>query len=407
MLSRTATSLRPAARAGRLVLRGLATSAPVYENKRTPLYQLNVDRGAKMVPFAGYDMPLSYGDVGQVAAHNHVRTAAGLFDVSHMVQHIFSGAGAQAFLTSLTPTSLDKIPEHGSSLSVLLNENGGIIDDLILTKIAADGSKWYTVTNAGRADEDKAHFTAKLEQWNKDHPDQAVTWEILEGWGLVALQGPKAAAALATLTDADLVALKFGQSVYADVGKEKVRCHIARGGYTGEDGFEVSIPPEAAVSITEQILAAPDVWPIGLGARDSLRLEAGMCLYGHDLDESVSPIEGGLAWLVGKDRRVEGAFPGVSRILAELKDGPSRRRVGFEVPGAPAREGAKVFDEAGTEIGVITSGIPSPTLGTNIAMGYVKNGSHKKGTPVQIEIRKKLRPATVRPMPFVPPKYYK
>ncbi|BEI88836.1 uncharacterized protein CcaverHIS019_0201980 [Cutaneotrichosporon cavernicola] len=407
MLSRTATSLRTTSRAGRLVLRGLATSAPVYENKRTPLYQLNVDRGAKMVPFAGYDMPLSYGDVGQVAAHNHVRTGAGLFDVSHMVQHIFSGPGAQAFLSSLTPTSLDKIALNGSSLSVLLNDNGGIIDDLILTKHAEDGSKWYTVTNAGRADEDKAHFSAKLEAWNKEHPDQAVTWEILDGWGLVALQGPKAAEALSKLTDADLSALKFGQSMYAEIGKDKVRCHLARGGYTGEDGFEVSIPPESAVSITEQILAVPDVWPIGLGARDSLRLEAGMCLYGHDLNESISPIEGGLAWLVSKDRRTEGSFPGSSRILAELKDGPSRRRVGFEVPGAPAREGAKVFDEAGNEIGVITSGIPSPTMGTNIAMGYVKNGQHKKGTPVQIEIRKKLRPASIRPMPFVPPKYYK
>ncbi|BEI81035.1 hypothetical protein CcaverHIS002_0201950 [Cutaneotrichosporon cavernicola] len=371
MLSRTATSLRTTSRAGRLVLRGLATSAPVYENKRTPLYQLNVDRGAKMVPFAGYDMPLSYGDVGQVAAHNHVRTGAGLFDVSHMVQHIFSGPGAQAFLSSLTPTSLDKIALNGSSLSVLLNDNGGIIDDLILTKHAEDGSKWYTVTNAGRADEDKAHFSAKLEAWNKEHPDQAVTWEILDGWGLVALQGPKAAEALSKLTDADLSALKFGQSMYAEIGKDKVRCHLARGGYTGEDGFEVSIPPESAVSITEQILAVPD---------------AGMCLYGHDLNESISPIEGGLAWLVSKDRRTEGSFPGSSRILAELKDGPSRRRVGFEVPGAPAREGAKVFDEAGNEIG---------------------NGQHKKGTPVQIEIRKKLRPASIRPMPFVPPKYYK
>lgn len=324
-----------------------------------------------------------------------------------MVQHMFTGAGAQAFLTSLCPTSLDKIGEHGSSLSVLLNESGGIIDDLILTKLKADGSHWYVVTNAGRADEDTAHLTAKLAEWNKSHPDQTVEWEVLGGWGLVALQGPKASDALATLTNADLSSLKFGSSVYAEVGKDKVRCHIARGGYTGEDGFEISIPPEHSVSITEQLLAAPNVWPIGLGARDSLRLEAGMCLYGHDLDESISPVEAALSWLIGKDRRTEGSFPGSSRILAELKDGPKRRRVGFEVPGAPAREGAKVFDKDGNEIGVITSGIPSPTLGTNIAMGYVKNGSHKKGTPVQIEIRKKLRDATVRPMPFVPTKYFK
>lgn len=203
-----------------------------------------------MVPFAGYDMPLSFGDVGQgtqstpiplipVTAHKHVRDAAGLFDVSHMVQHNFSGAGATDFLLSLTPTSLDKIPEHGSSLTVLLNKDGGIIDDTIMTRLAGD--KWYVVTNAGRSEEDIAHIKSKLEEWNAKHADKPVEWEILEGWGLVALQGPKAAAALATLTDADLANLKFGQSTFADVGKDKVRCHIARGGYTGEDGFEVCL----------------------------------------------------------------------------------------------------------------------------------------------------------------------
>ncbi|WOO82300.1 putative aminomethyltransferase, mitochondrial [Vanrija pseudolonga] len=398
---------------GRLVLRSLSTSAPAWADKlkRTPLYDFNVKNGGKMVPFAGWDMPLSYGDVGQVAAHKHVREKAGLFDVSHMLQHEFTGAGAQDFLISLTPTSLDKLANNTSSLSVLLNDEGGIIDDTVMTKQAEDGSKWYVVTNAGRSEEDVAHLNAKIDAWNAAHPDKPVNWKILEGYGLVALQGPKAAEVLQALTGADLSALKFGGSLFAEIGKNKVRCHIARGGYTGEDGFEVSIPPEHAVGVTEEITANPDVWLIGLGARDSLRLEAGMCLYGHDLDETISPVEGGLAWLIGKDRRTPETanFPGQSRILAELgKPGPSRRRVGFVIAGSPAREGSKIFDADGKEeIGVVTSGIPSPTLGTNVAMGYVKNGHHKKNTKVQIEVRKKLREATVTPMPFVPTKYYK
>lgn len=206
----------------------------------------------------------------------------------------------------------------------------------------------------------------------------------------------------------DLQGLKFGQSAYGEIGG--VKCHIARGGYTGEDGFEISIPPDQVLNVTQQITSQPDVMLIGLGARDSLRLEAGMCLYGHDLDESISPVEAGLSWVIGKDRRAETAtpFPGKSRILDELANGPKRRRVGFEILGAPAREGCKVFDEAGKEeIGVVTSGIPSPTLGTNIAMGYVASGYHKKGTPVKVEVRKKLRDGVVRAMPFVPTKYYK
>ncbi|EKC98706.1 aminomethyltransferase [Trichosporon asahii var. asahii CBS 8904] len=405
--SRAATAIaRTQARPvqGRLVLRGFA-STPAFAEE-TPLYDFNVSRGGKMVPFAGFSMPLSYGDVGQVTAHKHVRSDAGLFDVSHMLQHIFSGPGATAFLESLTPTALSALPEHGSSLTVLLNDEGGIIDDSIMTR--HPNGAWYVVTNAGRIDEDVAHIKKELEKWEKDHPDQKVEWKTLDGYGLVALQGPKAAEELQKLTDYDLSTLKFGQSTYANVGKDKVRCHIARGGYTGEDGFEqISIPPEAAVPLTEEITALPSVELIGLGARDSLRLEAGMCLYGHDLNESISPIEGALAWLVSKDRRTPGGMKGSDRILRELKEGPARRRVGLEIKGSPAREGSKIFDTEGNEIGVVTSGIPSPTLGTNIAMGYVKNGSHKKGTPLKVEVRKKLRDATVRPMPFVPAKYYK
>ncbi|WVQ85311.1 glycine cleavage system T protein [Cryptococcus sp. DSM 104549] len=401
------TSLRPA------VARGFATSFTLAEElKKTPLYDFHVQNSAKMVPFAGWSMPLSYGDVGQITAHKHVRSDAGLFDVSHMLQHFFTGPTAQAFLLTLTPSSLASLPPFSSTLSVLLNPEGGIIDDTIITKHADD--KFYVVTNAGRAAEDQAWIKARLDEWNAQHKGEEVKWETLEGWGLLALQGPKAKDVVQGLTETDLSQVKFGQSIYAELktqSGEKVKCHLARGGYTGEDGFEISIPPSHAAELTNTIAAHSDVLLIGLGARDSLRLEAGMCLYGHDLDESVSPVEAGLSWVIGKDRRApdaEPAFPGKSRILEELAKGPSRRRVGFEITGSPAREGSKVFNAAGDkQIGVITSGIPSPSLGTNIAMGYIENGQHKKGTAVKVEVRKKLRDAVVKPMPFVPTKYFK
>ncbi|KAL7418431.1 Aminomethyltransferase, mitochondrial [Cryptotrichosporon argae] len=386
--------------------RGLTTSARLMELQRTPLYDFNVARGAKMVPFAGFSMPLSYGDVGQIAAHHHVRASCGLFDVSHMVQHTFSGAGAEAFLLSLTPSALHALAPFTSTLSVLLNDAGGIVDDTIITKHS--GGSFYVVTNAGRADVDRALFRQKIEEWNTSGKKE-VTWETLDGHGLVALQGPRAAKVLQKLVKEDLAEIKFGQSTWADVAG--VPCHVARGGYTGEDGFEISIPPAHAVAVAEALAADDAVLPIGLGARDSLRLEAGMCLYGHDLDESVSPVEAGLSWVIGKDRHAGAepalVFPGHARILRELADGPARRRVGLIVQGAPAREGSKVLSTAGEEIGVVTSGIPSPTLGKNIAMGYVKSGSHKRGTPVVVDVRRKLRDAVVAPMPFVPTKYYK
>ncbi|KAH8086381.1 putative aminomethyltransferase mitochondrial precursor [Filobasidium floriforme] len=390
------------------------TNHPILqaELKRTPLFDFHKQNGAKMVPFAGWEMPLSYGTIGQTTAHGHVRTDVGLFDVSHMLQHVFTGASSLEFLSSLCPSSLSSLAPWSSTLSVLLNEEGGIIDDMIVTKHGDDGQggqRFYVVTNAGRAEEDVAWITKKMQEWNGTEgkgKGREVKWERLEGYGLVALQGPKAAETLQSMIDKDLTSLKFGQATYAKVAG--VECHIARGGYTGEDGFEISIPPASAVEITSKLTSSPGVSLIGLGARDSLRLEAGMCLYGHDLDESVSPIEAGLAWLVGKDRRAAGDFPGASRILRELKEGPARRRVGFEITGSPAREGCEILTvDEGSIIGVITSGIPSPTLGKNIAMGYIKNGYHKKGTDVKVKVRKNLRDATVVGMPFVPAKYYR
>lgn len=387
-------------------VRSLASKADAPLRKTT-LYDFHIANEAKMVPFAGYSMPLQYGSVGQVASHNHVRNSVGLFDVGHMVQSFISGPSATAFLEYLTPSSLSSLPSFGSTLSVLLNNDGGIIDDTVICKHADD--VYYVVTNAGRRDRDLAWFNEQIEKWN--HEDgkgrgREVHIQVLEDWGLIALQGPKSAEVLQTLTSYDVPSLFFGRSAYMDI--TGIQCHVARGGYTGEDGFEISIPPEHTANITKLFATSP-VQLTGLGARDSLRLEAGMCLYGHDLDETTTPVEAGLSWVIGKSRREHGGFIGSSTVLKQLKEGPPRRRVGFVIPEAPAREGAKVYapDSPETQIGVITSGIPSPTLGTNIAMGYIKNGYHKKGTKVLVDVRKKLREAEIKSMPFVPTKYWK
>ncbi|KAH6915701.1 aminomethyltransferase [Coprinopsis sp. MPI-PUGE-AT-0042] len=372
--------------------------------KRTGLYDFHVANGGKMVPFAGYSMPLQYGDVGQVASHNHVRKSVGLFDVGHMVQSNFRGATATEFLEWLTPSSLSSLPSYGSTLSVLLNEQGGIIDDTIITKHAQDA--FYVVTNAGRRDRDLPWFKQKLEEWNASEKAQSgpVEMDVMDNWGLLALQGPRAAAYLQSLTSFDLGQLYFGRAAYVPI--EGFNLHVARGGYTGEDGFEISIPPAHTEEVAK-LLSKDPVQLTGLGARDSLRLEAGMCLYGNDLDETINPIEAGLAWVVAKERRETGGFIGAETVLKALKDGPAKRRVGLMVEGAPARHGAKIFGPEKEEIGIVTSGIPSPTLGRNIAMGYVKSGLHKKGTELEVEVRNKLRKAVVTPLPFVKPNYHR
>ncbi|KAI1787027.1 glycine cleavage system T protein [Ganoderma leucocontextum] len=394
ILSRSRASV---ARAGRLVpsARCMATStdAPL---RKTALYDFHVSSGAKMVPFAGYSMPLSYGSVGAVASHHHVRNSVGLFDVGHMVQSNFRGPTATAFLEWLTPSSLSTLAPYNSTLSVLLNECGGIIDDTVITKHAEDA--FYVVTNAGRRDRDLAWFKEKLEEWNsgeKARSEGKVEHEVLEDWGLLALQGPEAAQYLQGLTSFDLRGLTFGRSAFVPI--EGFNLHVARGGYTGEDGFEISIPPSHTVEVARLLSKSP-VQLTGLGARDSLRLEAGMCLYGQDLDEGTTPVEAGLTWVIGKDRRENGDFIGAEGVRKHLK----------EVDGAPARQGAKIFAPSGNEqIGTVTSGIPSPSLGKNIAMAYIKSGWHKKGTEVQVDVRNKLRNAVLTPMPFVPTRYYR
>jgi aminomethyltransferase len=254
--------------------------------------------------------------------------------------------------------------------------------------------------------------------------EHSVNWEVLENWGLVALQGPLSASILENVLvdplDVNLKGLYFGQSKFVQVrvssGDPSVPIMVSRGGYTGEDGFEISLPPDITVSVTESLLqsAGPEKLRLaGLGARDSLRLEAGMCLYGHDLDDTTTPVEAGLGWIIGSDRRIGGGFFGDKIILQQLRPlreeggGVSRRRVGLVVEGAPAREGAEIMDSKGNSIGKITSGSPSPTLRKNIAMGYTKNGYHKAGTQVEVVVRGKRRSAIVTRMPFVPPKYWR
>lgn len=375
-----------------------------------------------MVPFGGYYMPVQYDDLSIVESHLWTRSKASLFDVSHMVQHHFTGPGAEAFLAKLTPAGLSSLANHQSTLSVFLHpKTGGIVDDTIITRLGPDS--FYVVTNAGCREKDVAYLESNLATF-KQEKDATIKWDVLEGQGLIALQGPESHKILSALitdnVEDDLTKLHFGQSKYLRLrlgtGTETQPVLVSRGGYTGEDGFEISVSPQDVVPLTEFLLttAGEDVLRLaGLGARDSLRLEAGMCLYGHDLDDTVTPIEAGLGWTVGKDRRESGDFNGADVILSQLKpkkeggSGTSRRRIGLIVEGAPAREGTKLVDAEDKDIGVVTSGCPSPSLKKNIAMGYVKTGYNKAGTEVYAVVRGKKRKAIVSKMPFLPSKYWK
>lgn len=387
-----------------------------------------------MVPFAGFSMPLQYKDLSHLESHHWTREKASLFDVSHMVQHRLSGPGALDLLMKVTPSSLDKLPINQSTLSCLLEEGtGGIVDDTVITKQGPDS--FYFVTNAGRREEDLAFLQNEIERYRSAHGADSVKWDILEDRALVALQGPLAASVLQSFiytegeptTETDLSTLYFGQSrsLYLrllDGSRTPHRLLISRTGYTGEDGFEISIPTENApslpVRVAELLLSKPDeVRLAGLAARDSLRLEAGMCLYGHDISTSQTPPVASLGWVVGKDRRdpSTATFNGADIILPQLASPSktlSQRRVGFTVEkGPPAREGAIIVglsDDQKTQIGVVTSGLPSPSLGgANIAMGYIKQGMHKKGTEVGVLVRNKVRKATVVGMPWVESKFYR
>ncbi|KAI8632397.1 glycine cleavage system T protein [Xylariaceae sp. FL1651] len=390
---------------------------------KTALYDLHLAHGAKMVPFGGFEMPVQYSGLSVSASHHFTREKASLFDVGHMVQHRFEGPGAAAFLQRVTPGSIAALPTHQSTLSALLwPETGGIVDDTVITRLGPE--LFYVVTNAACRDKDLAYLREQLAAWDGGK----VRHEVLDGWGLIALQGPLSENLLSQIledpAEANLRELYFGQSRFAKVKGAANPVLVSRGGYTGEDGFEISISPSDTVAVTETLLntAGPERLQLaGLGARDSLRLEAGMCLYGHDLDDTTTPVEGALGWIVGKDRRSPSSpadkFHGADVILAQLTpkskggSGVARRRVGLVIKGAPAREGAEIVTSAGEgnneKVGVVTSGCPSPTLGKNIAMGYVRDGLHKAGTEVQVLVRGRPRKAVVTKMPFVPAKYWK
>lgn len=406
------------------------------ELKRTPLYNVHTEAGAKMGPFAGFSMPLEYPDQSHPESHKWTRTNASLFDVSHMVQHKLSGPLAEEFLMTVTPTSIKGLEKHSSTLSVLLNKDGGIVDDTVITRIGRDS--FYFVTNAGCREGDLEYLERSMKELleTKGASKDQLTWHVLDHHALLALQGPRAAELLQSMvfrdpedkdTDYDLETLGFGHSRWLQLtlpdGMNTPSLLISRAGYTGEDGFEISIPPEngdsteLATAIAKAFIGDGSVarWA-GLAARDSLRLEAGMCLYGHDISTSTTPAEAALGWVVGKDRRDPAAgvkFNGQEKILAQLTSPKSMevRRVGFTVEKGPAaREGAEIVDpEKDNEIiGKITSGVPSPTLGgQNIAMGLIKNGYHKSGTKVGIKIRKNIKQAEVSKMPFVPNKFYR
>ena len=370
--------------------------------KRTPLHALHVASGGKMVPFAGYEMPVQFV-TGVLREHLHTREAAGLFDVSHMGQIALrpkSGKleDAALALERLVPQDILSVAPGRQRYAQFTNEAGGILDDLM---VANFGSHLFLVVNAACKAEDEAHLRAGL--------SDACMIEPLPDRALIALQGPKAASVLAKLC-ADVPAMRF-----MDAGPRRVDgidCFVSRSGYTGEDGFEISVPAEQAERLARTLLANSEVLPIGLGARDSLRLEAGLCLYGHDIDTSTTPVEGALEWSIQKSRRNGGAraggFPGADEILTQLAQGARRRRVGLRPEGrAPVREGAPLFaDAASTEqIGAVTSGGFGPSLNAPVAMGYLPTPQAATGGTVFAELRGQRLPLRVAAMPFVPNTY--
>ena len=349
-------------------------------------------QGARMVPFAGYHMPVQYE--GIMAEHLWTRQNAGLFDVSHMGQLMVHGRDADAALETLLPGELKLLPDQKLRYSLLLDEQGGIIDDLMVTR---RGEDFYIVVNGATKHGDLEVLQDKL-------PREIVVDHMKEQ-ALLALQGPRAAETLEKLAPG-VSELGFMQGGAFQIAGQPA--WISRSGYTGEDGFEISIAAAAAQPVADALVAEEAVKPIGLGARDSLRLEAGLPLYGHDLDRATTPVMAGLTFAINKRRRAEGGFPGALRILAELEKGAPQRRVGFEVDGRqPVREGARVLDSEGNEVGKITSGGFSPSLQRPIAMGYVASHLAETGTALKLEQRAKLFEARVAAMPFVPHRYHR
>lgn len=367
---------------------------------RTPLFELHTSLGAKMVPFAGYEMPVQY-PLGIMKEHQHTRGQAGLFDVSHMGQVILSGDSYESIALAfekMMPVDVFGLKEDRQRYGLFTNDDGGIEDDLMF---ANRGDHIFVVVNAACKDADIARMRSVLE------PEVSV--EVIEDRALLALQGPKAEAVLSTL-DPHAAEMRFMDVTTLSLNGSE--CWVSRSGYTGEDGYEISVPNTEAEALAKCLLAHEDVEAIGLGARDSLRLEAGLCLYGHDIDTGTSPIEAALPWAIQKSRRAggarEGGFPGDTRILSDLANGVLRKRVGLKPQGrAPMREGVPLFatDNGGEQIGSITSGGFGPTVGGPVAMGYVPSDLSEPGTQLYGEMRGKRHLVEVCALPFTTPNF--
>ncbi len=366
------------------------------ELQHTPLDALHRELGARMVPFAGYEMPVQYTE-GIIREHLHTREKAGLFDVSHMGQVVIEGAGSTAMLESLVPVDLEALGVDRQTYALFTNDEGGVRDDLIVTRWGDE--RFFLVVNAACKEQDIAHLEANLSGQSLEVLDRA----------LLALQGPAARDVMRRLCP-DAAALVFMQGTRTEL--DGVEVYVTCSGYTGEDGFEISAPPDRAEQIARVLLAEESVAPIGLGARDSLRLEAGLCLYGHELGADINPVQAGLGWSISVARRADGArpggFPGADTILPLLPNRTPRCRVGLRGDGKrPMREGQPVLDADGRQVGEVCSAGYGASVGGPIAMAYVERASGEPGTSLSVTVRDKPVPATVVTLPFSPQRYYR
>ncbi|MHA3050924.1 glycine cleavage system aminomethyltransferase GcvT [Acinetobacter sp. ANC 4640] len=369
------------------------------ELKNTPLAALHIEHGAKMVPFAGYNMPVQY-TAGVLKEHLHTREHAGLFDVSHMGQVFLRGENAARALESLVPVDIVDLPEGMQRYALFTNPQGGILDDLMVARLSQD--ELYLVVNAACKEQDLAHLRAHLS-------GQCEIVEQFAERALLALQGPEASTVLARFNP-EVAEMRFMQ--IKRVQLNGAECIVSRTGYTGEDGYEISVASGDVEALAKALIAEPEVALIGLGARDSLRLEAGLCLYGHDMDQTKTPVEANLLWAISKVRRAggerEGGYAGAATIQAQMQQGVAQKRVGFQIlDRMPVREGAEIVDQDGQVLGQVTSGGFAPSLASPIAMGYVDIAHAKEGTELFAKVRNKLVAMKVVKMPFVAQRYYR
>ncbi|XP_055930757.1 aminomethyltransferase, mitochondrial-like isoform X1 [Argiope bruennichi] len=371
--------------------------------KKLPLHDIHVKHGAKFGEFAGYKMPLSYQNQSIVDSHLHTRNTVSAFDVSHMLQTFIRGKNCIEFLEGLVVADIKNLKENQGVLTLMTNNRGGIIDDMIVTRL--DDETLYVVSNAGHADKVLNQLKSSVNDFNAR--GFQVTIDVPKDLTLLAFQGPKSAELMQILVEVDIKNLPF---MYSTEGSAitRLQTRITRCGYTGEDGFELSMQTDHAQEFLSYTLSnyKDEVWLAGLGARDTLRLEAGLCLAGSDFNEDITPIQAGLAWTIGKRRRAEGGFPGSDIILKELKDKPAKKRIGFTSKGPCPRGGAEIKSSDGAVIGKVTSGCYSPCLQHNIGMGYVESQFAKTGTELLFEIYRQKVKGTVSKMPFVPTRYY-